>query len=171
MKTYTLWLMPDSHASEEMQIIIDSYSSKLNYSVFKPHLTLLGSIEFEEKILLSQLETLLSQVSPVQLQVNKVSLSTTYFQSVYAHIEPNPELLDLHIKLRKKFTPESTLFFMPHISLLYADISSAEKYTIAKKITLKNKTFVGNRVVVITAPAPDPKTWIEVAEFKLNKTQ
>ncbi|MDA1317460.1 MAG: 2'-5' RNA ligase family protein, partial [bacterium] len=127
MIPYTLWLVPQEPVRTEYQTIIDEYCKKFSIHTFEPHITLTGGIESVDEQTIQSIQQVIENAHPIDVSISEVSISTTYFQCVFARVTPTPELLDLQINLRSACNIVAEDFFMPHLSLVYATISSEEK--------------------------------------------
>lgn len=168
MNPYTLWLVPPIEVMAECQSIIDEYGKKYLIHTFQPHITLTGGIRPEKNHLIELIESVLDDVKPLDITIPEISISTTFFQCVFARVTPTPQLLDLHVALRSACNIVAEDFFMPHMSLVYGDLPSIEKQHISNQIVFPTTHFTCNTVYLVDGQSKDISTWKRIKEFKLS---
>ena len=168
MNPYTLWLAPPKDIADKYQHIIDTYCKQFNIHTFLPHITLVGGIDKNEDEIASILNSILAKPKPIDITISEVSISTTYFQCVFGRVEPSPALLDLHLNLKEVLNMNDEKIFMPHMSLVYADIDSNEKQKIAQEITLPPAQFICDTIYLMESMNKDTSTWRKIKEFTLT---
>lgn len=168
MSKYSIWLTPETSFQEVCHKIIAEQAAHFSAPTFEPHITILGTVPAEQADLSQKLQDITAAFSKLQLTVSEISISTTYFQCVFARIKPIPELLDLQIAIKKAVQPENTAFYMPHISLIYGDLSMSERYQAAEKIRLPQMTFMANRVEMTSDTTDEPEAWKAIESFPLK---
>jgi len=168
MNKYSLWLLPPKGIQLEFSEIVEKYSKKLNFPSFEPHATIVGEFEGEKNDVVNKISSVTNISKKIAITISEISISTTYFQCVFARINPTPRIIDLQMNVIKALDLKSSNFFMPHISLVYGAYPSVVKYEIAKEINLKTKEFQAEKLCLINANDYDPATWEHVAEFELK---
>ncbi len=136
---------------------------------FEPHITIAfaGLLKGEAKSILPVVEKAVKNIPPVPIEFTEVSVSTTYFQCVFARVKPNLELLRAHQYINGALRHHDPSMYIPHMSLVYGNMDLVQRFAIARKIKLPIIKFLADRLCVINADSLNPKTWKHVAEFKL----
>ena len=161
---YSIWLIPNNPVYSNLKSIIYPLADANNAPRFEPHLTLLGDIEGRIPDITDKMQTLVKDLKDLELTLSEVSISTTFFQSVFVRIKSTSALMQLNLDAKKLFKTENNVF-MPHISLFYGG-SLKEREEIAGKINLERDSFRITKMVL--APVTeDPKDWKILAEINL----
>ena len=168
MNKYSLWLLPPKQIQLEYSEIVEKYSKKLNFPSFEPHATIVGEFEGEKNDVVNKISSVTNISKKIAITISEISISTTFFQCVFARIDPTPRIIDLQMNVSFALNLKNSNFFMPHISLVYGEYPSVVKYKIAKEINLKTKEFQAEKLCLINANDYDPETWEHVAEFTLK---
>jgi 2'-5' RNA ligase len=140
MTTYSLWIKPDKKAAAVLQNKVNQLAEKHQSFKFAPHLTLLSCIKDNKNSFLKKTGRLAKKIKPFWVKTQEITVSTTFFQCIFIKIKPTPKLLNANLKAKQVFKQKNT-FFMPHISLLYSNISMERRYKISKTIKLPKLKF------------------------------
>jgi len=169
MNRMSFWLLPPKLIQDQYQPIIDSWSRKLKTPRFEPHITLAfaGLLKGEAKSVLPIVEKVAKNLKPIPIDFSKVSVSTTYYQCVFAQVKPNHELLRAHQLINSALRYHDPSMFVPHMSLVYGNLDLAQRFTVAAGVKLPVTEFLADRICVINADSLNPKTWQHLAEFEL----
>ncbi|PAU94823.1 hypothetical protein CK503_04955 [Aliifodinibius salipaludis] len=168
--TYSLWLEPTGDVAYKLQQRIKDLSKKHDTPVFSPHVTLLGGLTASKTELVALTNTLVSSAPPFDLTLTKAGYRNTYYQSLFIHVAQNEGLTNLHSNACRLFDcpDEYKNEYMPHLSLLYGDLSQQQKERILNKIGREFYIqFVAKKVVLLQTDGK-PKEWkkIHTAMFK-----
>jgi 2'-5' RNA ligase len=166
--TYSLWLEPTGDIAYKLQERIKKLSNENGTPLFSPHVTLLGGIQGSESELVPLANTLASSVRPFELELTKAGYLDTFYQSLFIHVGENSTLLDLHKKACRLFDSGDEDNYMPHLSLLYGDLSKNEKLRI---LNMRGREFyinftVKSIVLMKTDGKPDEWRKAHAAVFK-----
>jgi 2'-5' RNA ligase len=131
--TYSLWFEPTGDIAYKLQERIKKLSKKHQTPVFPPHVTLLGSINTSETVAVSLTNTLASPMSPFDLELTKAGYQNTFYQSLFVHVAKTAELEEVRKRACRLFELDE-VEYMPHLSLLYGDLSQKEKQLILNLI-------------------------------------
>lgn len=154
---YSIWIIPPQPIFNEVSKIINDLSVEYKGPIFKPHMTVLGSVDRKLNDIQEAVETVANNTEKLTLSLGPVSFSTTYFQSVLVRINSTAQLMQLNLDIKKLLDIENNVF-MPHISLIYGNHDMKTREKIAAKIELQNNSFVANEIVIIPEK-PEPKEW------------
>jgi hypothetical protein len=170
MDRLSFWLLPPKTIQDLYQPIIDSLSQKLKTPKFEPHIsiTIAVSLKGEDKSILQMVEKAVKNIRPIPVEFSEVSVSTTYFQCVFARVKPSLEIFQAYQLVKSSLRHADPSMYVPHMSLVYGNLDLSQRFEIAKSIKLPATKFLADRIGVVNADSLDPKTWKRVAEFELK---
>lgn len=132
--------MPEEVKKIIKTIILD-LSRKYETPEFEPHITFLGDFECDEKMVLKKTKNLASRHQNFGLEFGEVSMSTTYFQLVFARIKSNANLMNLNLDVKHEFGAENK-FYMLHTSLIYGEFPiKKERKNYERNSNFTNKIY------------------------------
>lgn len=168
--TYSLWLEPMGDTAYKLQQRIKELSKKYDTPIFSPHVTLLGGLTASKTELVPLTDTLASSVKPFDLKLTKAGYLNTYYQSLFIYVEQNEGLTYLHNNACRLFDcpEEYENKYMPHLSLLYGDLSQQQKEKILNNIGREFYIRFTAKKVVLMDTDGKPEQWkkIHTAMFK-----
>lgn len=124
---YSLWLRPFGDIAFSLEQRIKKLSEKYGTPLFKPHVTLLGSVGKSETELVQLADTLAHSISPFEILLTTAGYDDTFYQSLYVKVDPADELMAARRRAEKLFGLEAAEPYHPHLSLLYGDLDREEK--------------------------------------------
>lgn len=165
---YSLWLRPFGDIAFSIQQRINKLSDKYGTPSFEPHVTLLSGLRYGETELIQLTETLAGALSPFDLLLTKAGYRDKFYQSLFVHIKKSDELMNAYRTALQLFGRKEDEEYIPHLSLLYGDISQKEKERI---LSVMGREFhirfeVHSLLLVKTEGKPDEWKKIHLAEFK-----
>lgn len=165
---YSLWLRPFGDIAFSIQQRINKLSDKYGTPSFEPHVTLLSGLRYGETELKQLTETLAGALSPFDLLLTKAGYRDKFYRSLFVHIKKSDELMNAYNNALQLFGYEEEEEYMPHLSLMYGDISREEKERI---LSVMGREFhirfeVHSLLLVKTEGKPDDWEKIHLAEFK-----
>jgi len=165
--TYSLWFEPSGDIAYKLQKRIKKLSEKHQTPIFSPHVTLLGSINGSETELTSLTNTLASPMSPFDLELTKAGYLDTFYQSLFVHVKKTKELEDVRNRACQLFDCNEDEY-MPHLSLLYGDLSQKEKQRILNLIGREFHICFAAKSIALMQTNGKPDQWkrIHTAVFK-----
>ena len=168
--THSLWLEPTGETAYKLQQRIKELSEKYETPVFTPHVTLLGGLTASRTELEALTDTLASSISPFELNLTKAGYLSTFYQSLFIHVEQNEGLTHLHSNACQLFDcpDEYKHEYMPHLSLLYGDLNQKQKEKILNNIGREFYIRFTAKKVVLMQTDGMPEHWkrIHTAMFK-----
>ncbi len=165
--TYSLWLEPSGDIAYRLKERIKELSKKYKTPVFSPHVTLLGSIKSTETELIPITNTLASSQAPFELVLTRAGYRDTFYQSLFVHVNENSHLKELRNMACRLYDSDED-GYMPHLSLLYGDLTQKEKERI---LNIMGREFhirfpVNSIVIMQTDGLPDKWKKVHTAVFK-----
>jgi 2'-5' RNA ligase len=167
--SYSIWLQPDPDSSEyhRLRELIGDYSQRYDDApVFEPHITVVGGLSDDQDAVTETTRTLVQEQESFEVSLPRVHCSTTRFQCVFLLVEPILELLSLHENTVEAFETSGGMY-VPHLSLLYSDMSLEERLKLVESIdseSLPEVVFLDSVAVVETTG--DTREWETIAEYR-----
>ncbi|KAL6784018.1 hypothetical protein ACKKBG_A04440 [Auxenochlorella protothecoides x Auxenochlorella symbiontica] len=139
VESFSLWLMPHDGApehpfNERLQREINAQANRIaGAPSFAPHVTLLGGIEGTEADVLERADRLGAQLKPYVIKFDKVKAGTSFFQCVFIKCQETPAVMQAAQEARSSYGKDPNEVYMPHLSLLYADITQEQREAVAQE--------------------------------------
>ena len=127
MKYFVFALLPEDKIFNEYQLLINKYSRELNTPSFEPHITIYKRIVGKEKPIIQRVQEAVENTEKLQIELTEVSISTTYYQCIFARVKVTPELLNLHTNIGRQLGKKEAYMYMPHMSLVHGNLKSDKK--------------------------------------------
>lgn len=164
---YSLWLMPHGDLYELLRDLIESLAQRFDAPVFEPHVTLLGGIRSDnEQKLIETCAAIAGKTPPFVLNLTQTDMTSEYYRSLFVRIREQGELTELYRRAVENL--EGRTEFMPHISLLYADLGRDEKADLIREIgKYWNETMTAQQMKLYDTTG-QVRQWREVAVFELT---
>jgi 2'-5' RNA ligase len=115
----SLWLTPQGEMRRRLCALIRALARRYGAPVFAPHVTLLAGLAGGAAEVLSRARSAVT-ARPFEVRLLGPEAGDSYFRCLYLRVQPSPELLALHERLREAFGRSPEPPFFPHLSLLYA---------------------------------------------------
>ncbi len=168
--SYSLWLRPFGEVAIELKKHINKLSSQFNTPGFEPHVTLLGGLDAHETRLIQLTDTLAHALAPFTIQLEETGFGDQYFQSLFIRAKKSDPLISAHNLAIKMFGYENAGEYIPHLSLLYGELSVKKK---SKILNTMGRNFnlqfdVHNVLLIKTGDRVDGWKKIHTAEFSKN---
>jgi len=165
---YSLWLMPVGEFFARLAAIIRELSLNQPALCFEPHVTLLGKLLGWESELVSKTRVLASLIKPYQIQLDKVDYLDEFFRSLFIRVEPTYPVLDANRKAQILFRGRTDAEYLPHLSLMYGDLSAAAKEEITVRIGRDFRGEFEVKAIYLYRTEGEPKDWRQVERFPLQ---
>jgi 2'-5' RNA ligase len=169
------WLLPAEQPSAEFTRWIQRLGRRWNAPLFAPHVTLYACTveqEPEPMDLLLTMQEAVAGIAPFALEITGVSSSDRYTECVFAEFRHSDAAAELSRRLQERSAPDQTYELQPHLSLIYANLSSEQRENIARNVSLPFEMVMFDRLRAITGPAEtksgqDVQRWQLLAEVPL----
>lgn len=164
-KGYSLWLVPRNPARKAFQTIITRIAKEQHAPAFTPHITLLSNL-FNEKEALAHTAQLARSLHPFRQTFGSIGTQTFFFRALFLHAKTSRALLHArktaeHVFLKNKEP------YMPHLSLLYATKTPAQKKRIISQLPkLPNQCIIDT--LILCNCTGKVAQWKKVRTFKLK---
>ena len=165
---YSLWLRPFGDTAFSIQQRINKLSEKYGTPSFEPHVTLISGIRYGETELIQLTDTLAGALKPFDLLLTKAGYRDKFYQSLFVHIKKSDELMNAYNTALRLFDYEAEEEYIPHLSLLYGDLSQEEKERILSVMGREFHIRFGVHNLLLVKTEGKPKDWekIHLADFK-----
>lgn len=163
-----MWLRPLGDIAFKLKQRIEALSKKFDTPAFDPHITLLGGLPESEATLTQLTDTLAGSLEPFEVELTKAGYRDTFYQSLFIHVGKNEQLLRARKTAEQLFNYGSDEQYMPHVSLLYGDLTREEKERILNSIGREFHIRFGvhNLMLVDTTGKPADWKYVHSSEFR-----
>lgn len=132
VSSYSIWVMPRGPLAEKLHAEIKGLAGRTSGApVFQPHVTLLGGIHATEADVLRQAQELAARLKPYRITLDRVSYGSIFHQCVYMLCGTGTDTMQAGAATREAYGQDPSSRYMPHLSLLYADIGAEERERVA----------------------------------------
>ncbi|KAL3520131.1 hypothetical protein ACH5RR_018280 [Cinchona calisaya] len=172
---YSVWGLPPGDLRPRLKKLMESLRTEFNGPEFEPHVTVVGAISLTESEARFKFNKACQGLKAYNANVEKVATGTFFYQCVFLLLHPTPEVVETSDHCCGHFGYLRSSPYMPHLSLLYADLSeedkkAAEEKTYALDETIGNLNFEISHLALYKTDTEDKslKSWEKVAEYQLN---
>ncbi|XP_058100980.1 cyclic phosphodiesterase-like [Magnolia sinica] len=173
---YSVWATPPAHVSERLKQLMRNLRAEFGGPEFEPHVTVVGAMRLTEKDGVRKLEAACQGLKPYTARINTVSRGTFFYQCVYLLLDPTPEVLETSAHTCGHFAYMRSTPYMPHLSLLYGDLTDEEKEKAVERTKshdpeICNLSFEVSSLTLYETDTEDItlKSWKKVADCNLVK--
>jgi 2'-5' RNA ligase len=165
---YSIWLPPTGEVRHRLAGTIFDLSREYAAPTFEPHVTLAGGIVGSAREVASKMTDLARRIPPFTVRLTKVDFLDEYFRCLFVRVATTHPIMKANKVARAVFSLEKQPPFMPHLSLLYADLPSGVKErivaSVGRRFELEFKVS-GLHLVLIKG---EPAAWRRVARVGLG---
>ena len=167
MPGFSLWMMPPPAVRERLRALIEDLSRRAGTPPFEPHLTLCGVDDTVEAAAIARVQPLATRLAPVPIRLTEIGATAEYYRCLFVRAELTPVLAAAYREAcrAQSKTPSD---FMPHVSLVYGDLSATDKErliaTIGRRVEM---SFTISRLALYD-PVGAPPEWRCVADLPLR---
>jgi 2'-5' RNA ligase len=164
----SLWLVPEGEVRDTLAAAIEDLSRVQGGPRFEPHVTLLGGLACAEGQLLRAAERFAAGLGPFVIRLGSAAHQDAFFRCLFLSADQDAALERAHVLALEAFGLRAPRPFMPHLSLLYAELPEQARAALAAQIgrTLACAFEVATLEVHRTAGATE--TWRRLAAFALR---
>lgn len=164
------WLVPAAGTERDrLAATIDRLAAEHDAPRFQPHVTMAATFDSAEDMAVHALASLVVDMPPVEVTFASVGHEQTFFRSLYLCAEPSARLLALHEATVRAWALDPSPY-VPHLSLLYSNITEEHKRPIIDNIGISLPLTVRFDAVELWAQDPRGVTkWYRVAQTILHR--
>ncbi|XP_017220057.1 cyclic phosphodiesterase [Daucus carota subsp. sativus] len=171
---YSVWALPDQDVIPRLKKLMGGLRSEFGGPEFEPHVTAVGAISLTESEASHKFGNACQGLKAYNASVDKVESGTFFYQCVFLLLRATPEVVEPSAHCSSHFGYKSSTPYMPHLSLLYADLTEEEKKRAQERANALDEgigslTFQITRLALYKTDTEDKslKSWEKVAECKL----
>jgi len=165
---YSLWIMPPGGLYEKLSDLIVQIAGRYHSPVFKPHVTLLGSVPGGRESIVSATSRLASSLKPYDIYLTNAGCLDEYFRCLFIEVERSDEVLRANMAAKRTFANNDDRGYFPHLSLMYGNLSIDVKKEIISDIGEKfDLTFRADSIHLYDTSGA-PEEWYSLGEFQLG---
>ncbi|KAF8391167.1 hypothetical protein HHK36_023468 [Tetracentron sinense] len=172
---YSVWAIPPEDVRDRLKEVMKGLRLDFGGPEFEPHITVVGAISLTEADALHKFRSACEGLKSYTARINSVSTGTFFYQCVYLLLDPNPEVMEASAHCTGHFGYNTLTPYMPHLSILYGDLSDEEKKKAQEKTetldeSISSLSFQITRLALYKTDTEDKtlKSWEKVAECHLN---
>ncbi|XP_076924690.1 cyclic phosphodiesterase-like [Bidens hawaiensis] len=173
---YSVWALPPDHVSERVKHLMSGLRSEFGGPQFEPHVTVVGAIKLTEDDAREKLKKACEGLKVYNATVEKVETGTFFYQCVFLLLHKTKEVMETAAHCWSHFGFTSPTPYMPHLSILYADLTEEEKKRAQEKAnaldeSINSLSFPITRLALYKTDTEDKtlKSWGKVAEITLQE--
>lgn len=168
---YSIWLMPKDEVYEKYARIIGDLSQRFGTPNFEPHVTLVGGLKGSAD-LIEGATRLLSTMSPsrrILIALREFGTEDFYFRALYLKAQRSNILQLLNERANLVFKRPIDSGYMPHLSLLYGDLTEGEKQQIIGGLNLKLPDQFVIDGLHLWQTEGEVRDWKQVSEYPFSR--
>lgn len=175
-EVYSVWAIPSEDVSVRVKKLMGGLRSEFGGPQFEPHVTVVGAVRLTEEEARDKFRRGCEGVKKVySVNVEKVDIGTFFYQCVYLLLHPTNEVVEASARCCSSFGYNSSSPYMPHMSILYADLMDEEKKKAQEKAyildeSIGNLSFQISRLALYKTDTEDKslKSWEKIEEYNLS---
>ncbi|EEF40143.1 Cyclic phosphodiesterase, putative [Ricinus communis] len=172
---YSVWAIPAEDVSARLKKLMEDLRSEFGGPQFEPHVTVVGAISLTEEEALEKFRSSCDGLTRYIATVDRVATGTFFYQCIYLLLNPSPEVVRASAHCTGHFGYKSSTPYMPHLSLLYGDLTDDEKKKAQEKTNILDESINGlsfqiSRLALWKTDTEDRtlKSWEKIAECTLS---
>ena len=170
MTFHSVWLRPARGDLQFLETIVRDLALRFNTPVFEPHATLIPDMQRSAEELQPLILSLAMGRKPLDVRIEGLAATESYFRSFYAALEKTSPLMDLKRDTISISGMDDLTSFVPHVSLAYGVPDTPEKYDAMKRLSeaLSGRSLRFDRMVIVSSSSMTPiDQWIVKNEIYL----
>lgn len=165
---YSIWLMPTGDVHARLFALMRELAKDYSTPVFEPHVTLIGGLLDPEGEMLSKMSRLARLLRPFSVRLGGVAHLDGFFTCLFIRVEETQELLAANREAREIFDRSHDPKFVPHLSLMYGNLSRDIKTRIISQIGSEfHMSFEARSLHPFRTSGP-VESWRRIHEFRLT---
>ncbi|XP_050370576.1 cyclic phosphodiesterase-like [Argentina anserina] len=168
---YSVWALPPDDVAPRLNKLMEGLRSEFTGLYFDPHITVVGAISLTPEDALNKFKTAAQAVKAYEAKVTRVATGTC----VFLLVDPTPQVMEASASCCGHFGYNRSTPYMPHLSILYADLSEEDKKKAQEKASILDESITSLRFLVtrLALYKTDPedktlKSWEKIAECTLQ---
>eukprot|EP00262_Sarcandra_glabra_P010154 TRINITY_DN25084_c0_g1_i1.p1 TRINITY_DN25084_c0_g1~~TRINITY_DN25084_c0_g1_i1.p1 ORF type:complete len:197 (+),score=12.17 TRINITY_DN25084_c0_g1_i1:214-804(+) len=141
VEVYSVWAMPAEDVKERLKKVMEKLRGEFGGPEFEPHITVVGAIRLTKKDALEKLKSACEGLKSYTAHINTVSRGDYFYQCVYLLVDPTPEVMEASAHCTSHFGYTNSSPYMPHLSLLYGDLTNEEKERAQERVKFHDESI------------------------------
>ena len=162
----SIWLIPAPADAQYLQGIINNLAATYQAPVFNTHCTLYSPTDLPALEIKKILEQSANNMESFYVKKATISHTENIWKTIFIELLGSPELEQLQQAVISQFPKAKPYEFLPHISLLYKEMSDKKKEDIIRNLQVKNSFKMDKIAAVRTGPNVD--NWETVVEIPFH---
>ena len=162
----SIWLIPAPADAQYLQGIIYNLAATYQAPVFNTHCTLYSPTDLPALEIKKILEQSANNMESFYVKKATISHTENIWKTIFIELLKSPELEQLQQAVISQFPNGQPYEFLPHISLLYKEMSDKKKEDIIRNLQVKNSFKMDKIAAVRTGPNVD--NWATVVEIPFH---
>ncbi|XP_042439018.1 cyclic phosphodiesterase-like [Zingiber officinale] len=142
-EVYSVWALPPDDVRDRIKRIMAALRSEFGGPAFEPHITVVGAISLAPDDALCRFRSACAALSRYPARVSAAARGTFFYQCVFLLVDPTPEVVATKSHSCIHFRYENSTPYMPHLSLLYADLPDEVKEKARLRVEELDKEITG----------------------------
>ena len=163
----SLWLVPQPADTGVLQCMICKLAQEHGGTPFAPHLTLLAGLSAPRQALVDRAALLAAALDPITLRPLSVDGEQSRFRCLYIRFAHSRQLDSARCRA-ESVMPPSVGAFLPHMSLYYGRLETAERLQLARAIILHLPAAITLDRLAVADTSKAVEDWDEIAVFRLG---
>lgn len=154
---------------------MDALRSEFGGPQFEPHATVVGAISLTPDDAMAKFKSACEGLKAYNATVERVATGTFFYQCVFLLLQPTPEVHKASDHCCGHLGYIRSSPYMPHLSLLYGDLTDEEKKKAQDKAnaldeSINGLTFQISRLALYKTDTEDKtcQSWEKIAECNLS---
>uniref|UniRef100_A0A5B7C2D0 Putative RNA ligase/cyclic nucleotide phosphodiesterase family protein n=1 Tax=Davidia involucrata TaxID=16924 RepID=A0A5B7C2D0_DAVIN len=172
---YSVWGLPPEDVRERLKKLMGGLRSEFGGPEFEPHVTIVGAISLTEDDAREKFRSACEGLKAYGASVEKVATGTFFYQCVFLLLHPTAEVMEASKHCTGHFGYKNSTLYMPHLSLLYGDLSEEEKKKAQEKAESLDQSINGlnfqiTRLALYKTETGDKtcQSWEKMADCNLD---
>ena len=162
----SIWLIPAFEDVQYLQAIINNLAATYQAPVFSPHCTLYSPTDLPAARVKKILERSVKNMKSFYVKKATISHTENIWKTIFIELIKSPELEQLQQAVINQFPNGQHYEFLPHISLLYKEMSDKKKEAIIRNLQVKNSFKMDKIAAMRTGRNVD--NWPTVVEIPFH---
>eukprot|EP01018_Ginkgo_biloba_P023077 Gb_07676 [translate_table: standard] len=125
---FSVWAMPAPDRRRGFLEVMNKLREEFGGPSFDPHVTVVGAQRLTKAQACANLEAACRTIKPYTCRLQQVACGKHFYQCVYMLVDPTPQVMQANLHASRCFgILENPRPYMPHLSLLYGDLSDKDK--------------------------------------------
>lgn len=146
------WLVPRRQERAILQSIIVALANRYSVPAFVPHVTVYTCKRTQEQRELAVMAGLARRCRPFAMQRLGLSGKDRLTQALFASLQQDAAIVELSQLMRAGVPLPSNYHIEPHLSLLYQNISEAERETLVQEIQIPLRKISFDELWAVAIP-------------------